>query len=92
MRLAPIFNLPETAMSRPANLFVKSLTEASWTRQRMQNVDMLLDVVRIFIVPDNPNTPTNQRVMFQTRLLSTVLEIILSQDAPPFVKSAVDNF
>ena len=68
--------------------FARSHSETRWTQQRMKNLDVILDVVRIFIVPENPNTPTNQTVMHNSRLLAVIIQLALSVDTPPFVQTA----
>lgn len=92
MRLPGIFALPpEDGPTAPGHIyhFSKRATNTLWTQQRMRNVDMLLDVIRIFVVPENPSTSVNQRVMYQAKMLEALLEVTLASDTPPFIRAGV---
>ncbi|CAG8515381.1 7647_t:CDS:10, partial [Cetraspora pellucida] len=58
-----------------------------WQEQKVTNTIVLLELIRILVVPNNINTLTNQNVMAQCGVLKTVVEMALSSNAPSSVKT-----
>ncbi|CAG8537684.1 11807_t:CDS:10, partial [Racocetra fulgida] len=58
-----------------------------WQEQKVTNTIVLLELIRILVVPNNINTLTNQNVMAQCGVLKTVVELALSSNAPSSVKA-----
>ncbi|RGB31138.1 hypothetical protein C1646_655929 [Rhizophagus diaphanus] len=58
-----------------------------WHEQKIANTIVLLELIKILVVPNNMNTVTNQNVMIQCGVLKTVIELSLSSNAPSIVKS-----
>lgn len=59
-----------------------------WPEQKIINTIFLLDLVRILVVPGNLNTTPNQNVMNTSGLLSPCIDLALSSNSPPRVKTA----
>ncbi|RIA90587.1 General vesicular transport factor p115 [Glomus cerebriforme] len=58
-----------------------------WHEQKIANTIVLLELIKILVVPNNMNTVTNQNVMVQCGVLKSVIELALSSNAPSPVKS-----
>ncbi|CAI2165377.1 13414_t:CDS:10, partial [Funneliformis geosporum] len=58
-----------------------------WHEQKIVNTIVLLELIKILVVPNNMNTVTNQNVMVQCGVLKPVIELALSSNAPSPVKS-----
>ncbi|CAG8436175.1 9501_t:CDS:10 [Diversispora eburnea] len=59
-----------------------------WQEQKVENSIVLLDLIRILVLPNNTNTVTNQNVMKQCGVLKPVVELALSSNAPSIVKAS----
>ncbi|CAG8626774.1 9655_t:CDS:10, partial [Funneliformis mosseae] len=58
-----------------------------WHDQKIVNTIVLLELIKILVVPNNMNTVTNQNVMVQCGVLKPIIELALSSNAPSPVKS-----
>ncbi|PIK62515.1 putative general vesicular transport factor [Apostichopus japonicus] len=73
-RLAPFFNLqaPESG------------NNASWSAQKVNNVNLMLQVVRCLVSPSNPQNVTGacQKVIHQCGLLKQLCDILMAMGVP----------
>ncbi|CAJ0625460.1 14395_t:CDS:2 [Entrophospora sp. SA101] len=60
-----------------------------WNEQKIINTIVLLELMRMLVVPNNMNTLTNQKVMIQCGVFKPVIELALSSNAPSAVKTHV---
>ncbi|KAJ3417304.1 Vesicle-mediated ER to Golgi transport protein [Chytridiales sp. JEL 0842] len=58
-----------------------------WVEQKVVNATLILELVRILVVPNSPNTKTNQTVMNQAHVLPPIIDIALSERVPKRVKA-----
>nr|CAG8501137.1 10257_t:CDS:10 [Entrophospora candida] len=58
-----------------------------WNEQKIINTIVLLELMRMLVVPNNMNTLTNQKVMIQCGVFKPVIELSLSSNAPSAVKT-----
>ncbi|CAJ0907201.1 6984_t:CDS:10 [Entrophospora sp. SA101] len=58
-----------------------------WNEQKIINTIVLLELMRMLVVPNNMNTLTNQKVMIQCGVFKPVIELALSSNAPSAVKT-----
>ncbi|TPX37537.1 hypothetical protein SmJEL517_g00638 [Synchytrium microbalum] len=59
----------------------------SWQPQKVVNTGLILELIRILVMPNNPNTPMNQNVMNSVHLITPVLDLAMSQTIPTKVKA-----
>ncbi|KAJ3337518.1 Vesicle-mediated ER to Golgi transport protein [Gonapodya sp. JEL0774] len=86
-----ISRLPELLLSRPSPKISASapLPEVvpiysdlvEWTDQKTVNAILVLELVRILVVPNSPNTPGNQLVMNQA-ILPAIVEMAVGGNGP----------
>lgn len=90
LRLSPFFKLQLD--QEPDQFYLEDGPEQTpvvWSNQRVRNMDAALDVLRIFLQEDNPNSPQNQKVMFQSQLLRTLLQLAIKQSTPDVTRYRV---
>ncbi|KAG9304100.1 hypothetical protein G9A89_006010 [Geosiphon pyriformis] len=58
-----------------------------WPEQQVNNTLVLLELIRILVMPNNTNTIKNQSVMHQYRVLQPIIELALASNAPSSVKT-----
>ncbi|OUM68582.1 hypothetical protein PIROE2DRAFT_53192, partial [Piromyces sp. E2] len=84
--------LPKLLVSRvqgPKNTLREiSLTdpENEWTDQKIVNATLILGLIRILVVPNNPNTTVNQNVMFQCKIMDTLIDLAFCPRIPNKLK------
>jgi len=84
--------LPKLLVSRvqgPKNTLKEiSLTdpENEWTDQKIVNATLILGLIRILVVPNNPNTTVNQNVMFQCKIMDTLIDLAFCPRIPNKLK------
>lgn len=84
--------LPKLLVSRvqgPKNTLKEiSLTdpEIEWTDQKIINATLILGLIRILVVPNNPNTTVNQNVMLQCKIMDTLIDLAFSPRIPNKLK------
>jgi hypothetical protein len=63
-----------------------------WSQQKVQNILIALDIIRILVVPDQPNTDTNQKVIFLAKIIYPLLSMVLDRSLPAIVRAHVCYF
>ncbi|PVU98288.1 hypothetical protein BB559_001704 [Furculomyces boomerangus] len=61
--------------------------ESAWKPQHGRNICDIIEIVRMLVQPGNIDTPTNQKSMQQCGMISPLLQLCLSLDAPVPVRS-----
>ncbi|KAG0039362.1 hypothetical protein BGZ82_008584 [Podila clonocystis] len=59
-----------------------------WSDQKGNNMIMVLELIRVLVVPDHSNTVANQKSMFQCGILPLLVDLSLSSNAPQRVKAS----
>ncbi|KAG0342041.1 hypothetical protein BG004_005776 [Podila humilis] len=59
-----------------------------WSDQKGNNMIMVLELIRVLVVPDHSNTPANQKSMYQCGILPLLVDLSLSSNAPQRVKAS----
>ncbi|KAI8618455.1 p115 like vesicle tethering protein [Chytriomyces sp. MP71] len=49
-----------------------------WTSQKIINAELILELVRILVAPNSPNTTNNQKIMHQHAILGPIVELGMS--------------
>ncbi|CAG8512013.1 7681_t:CDS:10 [Ambispora leptoticha] len=65
---------------------IEFLTQ-DWPEQLVSNTYVLLELIRILVVPNNTNTVKNQNVMHQYSVLKPIIELALASNAPSPLKA-----
>ncbi|KAJ3246039.1 hypothetical protein HDU78_008047 [Chytriomyces hyalinus] len=50
----------------------------TWNNQKIINAELILELVRILVSPNSPNTAMNQKIMNQGQILLPIIELALS--------------
>lgn len=58
-----------------------------WPEQKIVNAVAILELVRILVGPNNPNTVVNQGIMNQSKIIASILDLALSDRMPGRVKA-----
>jgi hypothetical protein len=86
--IAPLFLLDIIPSSKDfPQVFSIFSTSTKWPLQKVKNVEMLLDILSLFVTSDNPNVLSNQKTIFNSKTLLPAIQIGLAFDSPPSVKS-----
>lgn len=64
-----------------------SLTDP-WSDQKGNNMIMVLELIRVLVVPDHSNTVPNQKAMYQCGILQLLVNLSLTSNAPQRVKAS----
>ncbi|KAF9389464.1 hypothetical protein CPB97_011308 [Podila verticillata] len=59
-----------------------------WSDQKGNNMIMVLELIRVLVVPDHSNTVANQKSMYQCGILPLLVDLSLSSNAPQRVKAS----
>lgn len=59
-----------------------------WSDQRGNNMIMVLELIRVLVVPDHSNTAANQKSMHQCGVLQLLIDLSLTSNAPQRVKTS----
>ncbi|KAJ3098419.1 Vesicle-mediated ER to Golgi transport protein [Phlyctochytrium planicorne] len=59
----------------------------TWSEQKTVNAVLVLELVRILVGPNNPNTSSNQNVIFQSHVINPIFDLGFSDKVPPRVKA-----
>ncbi|KAF9562533.1 hypothetical protein EC968_005203 [Mortierella alpina] len=59
-----------------------------WSDQKGNNMIMVLELIRVLVVPDHSNTAPNQKSMFQSGILQLLVDLALTSNAPQRVKAS----
>ncbi|ORZ13357.1 p115 like vesicle tethering protein [Lobosporangium transversale] len=59
-----------------------------WSDQKGNNMIMILELIRVLVVPDHSNTAPNQRSMSQCGILQLLIDLSLASNAPQRVKAS----
>ncbi|KAF9377653.1 hypothetical protein CPC16_011732 [Podila verticillata] len=59
-----------------------------WSDQKGNNMIMVLELIRVLVVPDHSNTIANQKSMYQCGILPLLVDLSLSSNAPQRVKAS----
>ncbi|KAF9283271.1 hypothetical protein BGZ68_005455 [Mortierella alpina] len=59
-----------------------------WSDQKGNNMIMVLELIRVLVVPDHSNTAPNQKSMFQSGILQLLVDLSLTSNAPQRVKAS----
>lgn len=57
--------------------------QAKWKAQKITNMLMMLELVRILVAPSNPNANANQLAMNKQGTLETILRLTLQDNKLP---------
>ncbi|KAJ3062640.1 hypothetical protein HDU98_001479, partial [Podochytrium sp. JEL0797] len=49
----------------------------TWEHQKVVNAELILELVRILVVPNSPNTAVNQKIMNQAQILLPIIDLAL---------------
>ncbi|KAG0318818.1 hypothetical protein BGZ99_005440 [Dissophora globulifera] len=60
----------------------------AWSDQKGNNMIMVLELIRVLVVPDHSNTTTNQKSMYQCGILQLLIDLSLTSNAPQRVKAS----
>lgn len=60
--------------------------KSAWSSQKVSNTNMVLDLIRILVVPNSPNTATNQNVFCQSQTIQTLTDLGLLNHIPVSVR------
>ncbi|KAF9404858.1 hypothetical protein BGZ94_003905 [Podila epigama] len=82
-RIPELFNSDMDNLGRRDPAF-----KESWSDQKGNNMIMVLELIRVLVVPDHSNTAANQRVMVQSGILPLLVDLSLSSNAPQRVKAS----
>ncbi|KNC86382.1 hypothetical protein SARC_01477 [Sphaeroforma arctica JP610] len=64
--------------------------ENDWEEQKITNMLMMIELVRILVTPNNPNAPTNQKAMLKQNTTETLYTLTLMEGKlPPRVQVQV---
>ncbi|KAJ3102581.1 hypothetical protein HDU96_009587, partial [Phlyctochytrium bullatum] len=58
-----------------------------WSPQKISNAVLVLELVRILVGPNNPNTSVNQKIIFQSQVINPIIEVSLAEKMPGKVKA-----
>ncbi|KAF9928458.1 hypothetical protein FBU30_002360 [Linnemannia zychae] len=59
-----------------------------WSDQKGNNMIMVLELIRVLVVPDHSNTTPNQKSMSQCGILQLLINVSLTSNAPQRVKAS----
>ncbi|KAF8980053.1 hypothetical protein BGZ46_004681 [Entomortierella lignicola] len=59
-----------------------------WSDQKGNNMIMVLELIRVLVVPDHSNTAPNQKSMYQSGILQLLINLSLTSNAPQRVKAS----
>ncbi|KAF9153556.1 hypothetical protein BG015_003141 [Linnemannia schmuckeri] len=59
-----------------------------WSDQKGNNMIMVLELIRVLVVPDHSNTTPNQKSMYQCGILQLLIDVSLTSNAPQRVKAS----
>ncbi|KAF9355529.1 hypothetical protein BGX26_006435 [Mortierella sp. AD094] len=59
-----------------------------WSDQKGNNMIMVLELIRVLVVPDHSNTAPNQKSMYQSGILQHLIDLSLTSNAPQRVKAS----
>ncbi|KAI7816738.1 p115 like vesicle tethering protein [Gamsiella multidivaricata] len=59
-----------------------------WSDQKGNNMIMVLELIRVLVVPDHSNTIPNQKSMYQCGILQLLIDLSLASSAPQRVKAS----
>ncbi|KAG9323471.1 hypothetical protein KVV02_007796 [Mortierella alpina] len=59
-----------------------------WSDQKGNNMIMVLELIRVLVVPDHSNTAPNQKSMSQSGILQLLVDLSLTSNAPQRVKAS----
>ncbi|KAF9185570.1 hypothetical protein BGZ51_002554 [Haplosporangium sp. Z 767] len=59
-----------------------------WSDQKGNNMIMVLELIRVLVVPDHSNTVPNQKSMYQNGILQLLADLSLASNAPQRVKAS----
>ncbi|KAI9206543.1 p115 like vesicle tethering protein [Polychytrium aggregatum] len=57
-----------------------------WSDQKIANTALVMDLIRILVVPNSPNTAINQNVMGQAHIIHTLIDVALNNAVPAKVQ------
>ncbi|KAG0019763.1 hypothetical protein BGZ80_005304 [Entomortierella chlamydospora] len=60
----------------------------TWSDQKGNNMIMVLELIRVLVVPDHSNTAPNQKSMYQSGILQRLIDLSLTSNAPQRVKAS----
>ncbi|KAF9586489.1 hypothetical protein BGW38_003820 [Lunasporangiospora selenospora] len=60
----------------------------AWSDQKGNNMIMVLELIRVLVVPDHSNTATNQKSMSQCGIVQLLITLALTSNAPQRVKAS----
>lgn len=63
--------------------------DAPWSAQKTKNILIALEIIRILVVPDQPNTDTNQKVIFLAKIIYPLLSMVLDRRVPASARANV---
>lgn len=87
-RLTPFFELEQSTSPAPTEN-----QENSWSTQKVSNVKLMLQLVRVLVSPDNPQQATTncQKIMNQCGLLRLLCGILMSTGIPADILTETIN-
>ncbi|KAJ3027203.1 UNVERIFIED_CONTAM: hypothetical protein HDU68_004253 [Siphonaria sp. JEL0065] len=62
-----------------------------WNHQKVVNAELILEVVRILVVPNSPNTAVNQKIMNQAQILLPIIELAMCKRVHDKVRTQALN-
>ncbi|KAG0264582.1 hypothetical protein BG011_006568 [Mortierella polycephala] len=87
-----------SCIQRIPALFSEEMTDESgktgpsmkdvWSDQKGNNMIMVLELIRVLVVPDHSNTVPNQKSMYQNGILQLLADLSLASNAPQRVKAS----
>ncbi|KAG0091314.1 hypothetical protein BGZ92_000973 [Podila epicladia] len=83
-RIPELFNSDEIDEHGKHDLSMKDI----WSDQKGNNMIMVLELIRVLVVPDHSNTVANQKSMYQCGILPLLVDLSLSSNAPQRVKAS----
>ncbi|PVU94281.1 hypothetical protein BB561_002661 [Smittium simulii] len=83
-----ISKLPELVAFQPENNDITDYnSDGNWREQQIDNMSLILKIIRILVQPDNVDTSVNQNIMQQCGIVSPLLQLSLSIETPCSVRS-----
>ncbi|ORY51870.1 hypothetical protein BCR33DRAFT_655702 [Rhizoclosmatium globosum] len=62
-----------------------------WSHQKVVNAELILELVRILVVPNSPNTAVNQKIMNQAQILLPIIDLALCKRVHAKVRTQALN-
>jgi hypothetical protein len=69
--------------------FIESEADDLWSPQKMRNITLALRLIQGFASGGHPNVANNQKVIAQSRIFHSVLQLALARNVPQLVRAGV---